>query len=66
MNCVQAMEALVDKGLALTIGVSNFTMKKLAELLAEDIRIKPAVNQGYSQLCAYVISNLCLYGCPLI
>ena len=36
----------MDKGLARSIGVSNFTVKKLRELLSEDIRIIPSVNQG--------------------
>ena len=40
------MESLVDKGLVRSIGVSNFTVKKLTELLEEDIRIIPSVNQG--------------------
>ena len=40
------MESLVDKGLVRSIGVSNFTVKKLTELLDEDIRIIPSVNQG--------------------
>jgi len=39
-----AMEDLVDKGLVRTIGVSNFNVMLLHELLA-DCRIPPAVNQ---------------------
>lgn len=41
---VQAMEKLVDQGLVKHIGVSNFSVKKLKDLLAY-ARIKPAVNQ---------------------
>ncbi|ACO69110.1 predicted protein [Micromonas commoda] len=41
-----AMEALVDAGLARHIGVSNFSAKKLGELMdGSDCRIPPAVNQ---------------------
>ena len=40
----QAMEYLYDQGLAKAIGVSNFTVKKLEELL-QYARIIPAVNQ---------------------
>ena len=40
----KAMEACVDKGLVRDIGVSNFSVKKLKELL-ETARIKPSVNQ---------------------
>jgi len=57
-----AMEALVDAGLARHIGVSNFSVKKLATLMdggedvsgGEDVfvfggtRIPPAVNQARS------------------
>lgn len=51
-NCVapdipstwRAMEALFDSGKARAIGVSNFTIKKLKDLL-EVARIPPAVNQ---------------------
>ncbi|GLC35191.1 hypothetical protein PLESTM_000289300 [Pleodorina starrii] len=39
-----AMEALVDKGLVRTIGVSNFSIKKLERLMTS-ARIKPAVVQ---------------------
>lgn len=39
-----AMEALVDKGLAKHIGVSNFSIAKLESLLAS-ARIKPEMNQ---------------------
>lgn len=39
-----AMEQLVDKGLVRTIGVSNFSIKKL-EALISTARITPAVNQ---------------------
>ena len=41
---VQAMEKLVDQGLVKHIGVSNFSVKKLKDLLSY-ARIKPAVNQ---------------------
>lgn len=40
----RAMEELVDKGLAKHIGVSNFSKKKIENLLAE-ARIKPEANQ---------------------
>ena len=38
------MEKLVDEGLVRTIGVSNFSCKKLGDLL-KVARIKPAVDQ---------------------
>lgn len=40
----QAMEALVEKGLVRTIGVSNFSLRKL-HAMKEYARIFPAVNQ---------------------
>ncbi|XP_051131953.1 NADPH-dependent aldo-keto reductase, chloroplastic-like isoform X2 [Andrographis paniculata] len=40
----KAMEALYDSGKARAIGVSNFTVKKLGDLL-ETARVVPAVNQ---------------------
>lgn len=40
----RALEDCVDKGLVKDIGVSNFSKKKLQELVAQ-CRIKPAVNQ---------------------
>jgi diketogulonate reductase-like aldo/keto reductase len=40
----QAMEAVYDSGKARAIGVSNFSTKKLADLL-EVARVPPAVNQ---------------------
>ena len=40
----RAMEALYDSGKARAIGVSNFSSKKLADLM-EVARIPPAVNQ---------------------
>lgn len=40
----QAMESCVDAGLAKAIGVSNWSIKKLQELLLH-ARIPPAVNQ---------------------
>jgi hypothetical protein len=39
-----AMEALVERGLVRAIGVSNFSAKKLEEVLSY-ARIAPAVNQ---------------------
>ena len=39
-----AMEALVEKGKAKSIGISNFTLEKSQELL-KSARIEPAVNQ---------------------
>ena len=41
----KAMEALVDKGLVHSIGVSNFSQMKLQIILDSSPRIKPAVNQ---------------------
>ncbi|XP_020217696.1 NADPH-dependent aldo-keto reductase, chloroplastic [Cajanus cajan] len=43
-NTWKAMEALYDSGKAKAIGVSNFSSKKLGELL-EVARVPPAVNQ---------------------
>lgn len=40
----KAMEALYDSGKARAIGVSNFSVKKLGELL-DIARVPPAVNQ---------------------
>ena len=40
----RAMEALYDSGKARAIGVSNFSSKKLGDLLAA-ARVPPAVNQ---------------------
>ena len=39
------MEKLVEMGLVKSIGISNFTAKKVAELL-EFAKIKPVCNQG--------------------
>jgi hypothetical protein len=39
-----AMETLVEKGMAKSIGISNFTLEKSQELL-KGARIAPAVNQ---------------------
>nr|CAC32835.1 aldose reductase [Digitalis purpurea] len=48
----KAMEALYDSGKARAIGVSNFTLKKLSDLL-DVARIPPAVNQvGCHPSCA--------------
>ena len=43
-NTWRAMEALYDSGKARAIGVSNFSSKKLQDLL-EIARVTPAVNQ---------------------
>ena len=40
----RAMEALYDSGKAKAIGVSNYSLKKLQDLL-ETARVPPAVNQ---------------------
>ena len=42
---MQAMEQLVEKGLAKAIGISNFTIMKTENLL-KTAKIVPAVNQG--------------------
>ena len=47
------MEKLVEMGLVKSIGISNFTTKKVAELL-EFAKIKPVCNQG-------MISNVFLF-----
>ncbi|KAL9650889.1 hypothetical protein ABK040_016826 [Willaertia magna] len=39
------MEKLVEDGLVKSIGVSNFSVTDVMNLLAEDIKIKPSVNQ---------------------
>lgn len=44
----QAMEACVNAGLAKAIGVSNWSIKKLEELLPH-AHISPAVNQVHFQ-----------------
>lgn len=42
----EAMEQLVDEGLVKTIGVSNFSIPKLHDIMVtHKARIKPAVNQ---------------------
>ena len=41
---VQAMEKLVDQGLVKHIGISNFSVKKIKDLLTY-AHIKPAVHQ---------------------
>ncbi|XP_039808896.1 NADPH-dependent aldo-keto reductase, chloroplastic-like isoform X2 [Panicum virgatum] len=45
----QAVEKLYDSSKARAVGVSNFTTKKLADLLAI-ARVPPAVNQAYAPL----------------
>ena len=40
----QAMEACVDQGLCRHIGLSNFSIKKIGDLLPQ-VRIKPEMNQ---------------------
>ena len=42
--CREAMEKMVDDGLVRHIGVSNFSVKQVEELL-EHARIKPVANQ---------------------
>ena len=51
----QEMEKLVELGLVKSIGVSNFTCKKIADLL-EFARIKPVCNQGK---CVLANTPLC-------
>ena len=41
-SLTQAMEDLVDKGLARSIGISNFNVQQLSRLLKASPRIKPA------------------------
>ena len=43
-TCPQAMEGLVEKGLVKAIGISNFTITKVENLL-KTAKIVPAVNQ---------------------
>ena len=43
-SCREAMEELVDRGLVRHLGVSNFSVKQVEELL-EYARIKPVANQ---------------------
>ena len=40
------MEKLVEQGLCKAIGISNFTIKKITELLEGKVNIVPACNQG--------------------
>ena len=56
----QAMERLVDQGLARQIGVSNFSIKKVKDLLSY-ARIKPAVNQveGHAYLRNQELIDYC-------
>ncbi len=56
----QAMEKCVDKGLVKNIGVCNFSIKKLGELL-ETSSVKPAVNQ--IELHPYLQQNEMLNYC---
>jgi alcohol dehydrogenase (NADP+) len=55
-----AMEALVKKGLVRAIGVSNFSIKKMEEILAF-AKIKPAVNQveGHPYLAQPKLKDFC-------
>lgn len=46
----KAMESLYDSGKARALGVSNFSTKKLADLL-EVARVPPAVNQVECHPC---------------
>ena len=54
----KAMEELVDQGLVKAIGVSNYSSKKLKDLLSY-CRIKPAVYQG--EVC----TSPCVLKCPI-
>ena len=51
------MEKLVDMGLVKSIGISNFTIKKVTDLL-EYARIKPVCNQGKIYLYVFSIFNV--------
>lgn len=53
----EAMEKLVADGLVKSIGVSNFTIANLQDLL-KHAKIIPAVNQG---LCIYTFSYIDAY-----
>lgn len=53
----QAMESCMDAGLAKAIGVSNWSIKKLQELLLH-ARIPPAVNQVRSSLARTLIHGV--------
>lgn len=56
----QALEACVDKGLIKNIGVSNFSMTKLDDLV-KHCRIKPAINQVecHVNLAQFDLVNWC-------
>eukprot|EP00929_Paragymnodinium_shiwhaense_P065154 TRINITY_DN32699_c0_g1_i2.p2 TRINITY_DN32699_c0_g1~~TRINITY_DN32699_c0_g1_i2.p2 ORF type:complete len:135 (-),score=4.93 TRINITY_DN32699_c0_g1_i2:231-635(-) len=56
----RAMEALVDSGLVRAIGVSNFSVQKLQQLLPL-VRILPAVNQveGHPYLQQLALKEFC-------
>jgi len=55
-----AMESLVQKGLVRAIGVSNFSIKKIEEIMAF-AKIKPAVNQveGHPYLAQPKLKEFC-------
>jgi diketogulonate reductase-like aldo/keto reductase len=54
----EAMEALVDKGLARNIGVSNVTCQQLMDIL-KYARIRPQVNQVWPDPRVTVTRLLC-------
>lgn len=55
------MEKLVDEGLVKSIGISNFTIKKIKELMKNNPRIIPACNQV--ELHPYLPQNKLLEYC---
>jgi len=45
LSAWQGLELCVERGLVRDIGVSNFTVHHLSQLLSKDIKIRPSVNQ---------------------
>merc|ERR1711976_1031591 len=56
----RAMEALVEKGFCKAIGVSNFSVQKLEQLMS-NAKVRPAVNQveGYPWLQQPKLKEFC-------
>ena len=49
------MEKLVEQGLCKAIGISNFTIKKITELLEGKVNIVPACNQGIKKNALFIV-----------